>query len=57
MKADFEEYVLQSLKAGAKGYLLKDAGLSELQLALEAVSSGQTFLIPAISKHLKVLDC
>ena len=47
-----EEYVLQSLRAGAKGYLLKDAGLSELQLALEAVSSGQTFLSPAISKHL-----
>ena len=47
-----EEYVLQSLKAGAKGYLLKDAGLAELQLALESVSSGQTFLSPAISKHL-----
>ena len=47
-----EEYVLQSLKAGAKGYLLKDAGLSELELALEAVASGKTFLSPAISKHL-----
>ena len=47
-----EEYVLQSLKAGAKGYLLKDAGLSGLELALEAVASGKTFLSPAISKHL-----
>lgn len=47
-----EEYVLQSLRAGARGYLLKDAGLTELQLALESVSSGKTFLSPAISKHL-----
>jgi len=47
-----EEYVLQSLRAGARGYLLKDAGLSELQLALDSVASGQTFLSPAISKHV-----
>ncbi len=47
-----EEYVLQSLRAGARGYLLKDAGLSELELALDSVASGQTFLSPAISKHL-----
>ena len=47
-----EEYVLQSLKAGASGYLLKDAGPSELELALKAVASGKTFLSPAVSKHL-----
>lgn len=47
-----EEYVLQSLKAGASGYLLKDAGPSELELALKSVASGKTFLSPAVSKHL-----
>lgn len=47
-----EEYVFQSLKAGAKGYILKDAGTAELELAIDAVSRGGTFLSPAISKHV-----
>ena len=38
-----EEYVLQSLKAGARGYLLKDAGPSELELALKAVAGAKPF--------------
>lgn len=47
-----EEYVLQALKAGASGYLLKDAAPTELEMALKAVMRGETFLSPAISKHL-----
>jgi len=32
-----EEYVLQALRAGAVGYLLKDAATGELELALRSV--------------------
>jgi DNA-binding NarL/FixJ family response regulator len=44
-----EEYVLQALRAGAKGYVLKDAETSELEMAIRAVVSGKTFLSPLIS--------
>ncbi len=45
-----EEYVLQALRAGASGYLLKEAATSELKFALDAVARGETYLSPAISK-------
>jgi DNA-binding NarL/FixJ family response regulator len=44
-----EEYVLQALRAGASGYLLKDAAPMELKLALAAVVRGETYLSPPIS--------
>ncbi len=47
-----EEYVHQALKAGAAGYLLKDAGAAELELAVRAVARGDTYLSPAISKQV-----
>lgn len=47
-----EEYVLQALRAGASGYLLKDAGTAELEIAVTAVARGETYLSPAISKHV-----
>ncbi len=47
-----EEYVLQALRAGAVGYLLKDAGIAELEIAIEAVSRGETYLSPPVSKHV-----
>jgi DNA-binding NarL/FixJ family response regulator len=47
-----EEYVLQALCVGASGYLLKDADTAELELALRAVTSGNTYLSPAVSKHV-----
>ena len=47
-----EEYVMRALKAGAQGYLLKDAAKSELKLALKAVASGETYLSPAISERV-----
>lgn len=47
-----EDYVLQALRAGATGYLLKDAATAELRLALEAVQRGETYLSPAISKEV-----
>lgn len=45
-----EEYVMQALSAGAKGYLLKDAGPEELALAIRRVSRGDIYLCPAVSK-------
>lgn len=47
-----EEYVWQALRAGAVGYLLKDASTSELEIALRAVMEGATYLSPAISKRV-----
>jgi DNA-binding NarL/FixJ family response regulator len=47
-----EEYVRQALRAGARGYLLKDAAVAELELAVNAVARGETYLSPAVSKHL-----
>ncbi|MBD2021315.1 response regulator transcription factor [Leptolyngbya sp. FACHB-36] len=47
-----EEYVLQALRAGAGGYVLKDSGVNELELALRSVSKGDTYLSPAVSKHV-----
>ena len=45
-----EEYVIKALKGGASGYLIKDAATEELSLALKAVSKGETYLSPVISK-------
>jgi DNA-binding NarL/FixJ family response regulator len=47
-----EEYVLQALRAGAAGYLLKNVSLVELELAIKAVGRGETFLSPAVSKYV-----
>ena len=47
-----EAYVAQALRAGVSGYLLKDAAAAELELALRAVSRGEAYLSPAISKHV-----
>ena len=46
-----EEYVLQALRAGASGYLLKDAATDELGSALEAVNRGETYLSQKISRQ------
>ncbi|MHB8534863.1 MAG: response regulator [Sulfuricaulis sp.] len=51
MHAD-EEYVLQALRAGAAGYLLKNAAPVELELALRAVARGETYLSPEVSRHV-----
>ena len=46
-----EEYVLQALRAGARGYLLKEAAVGELDRALRTVVGGEIYLSPPISKH------
>jgi len=47
-----EGYVLRALKAGAKGYLLKDSAEGDLIEAIKAVSEGKTFFSPEITKIL-----
>ena len=38
------DYVVEMLKAGAKGYLLKDSALEELNMAIRSVLDGQTYI-------------
>ncbi len=47
-----ESYVLRALKAGAKGYLLKDSAETELIRAVRSVAEGKSFFSPAVSKVL-----
>jgi len=49
-----DEYIIAALKAGANGYMLKDASQNELFLAIDYVINGKTFLSPSISD--KVVD-
>jgi DNA-binding NarL/FixJ family response regulator len=43
------QYVLESLKAGANGYVLKDAAFAELLTAIKTVMSGRRYLSPPLS--------
>lgn len=47
-----EGYVLKALKAGGKGYLLKDSAEYDLINAIRAVHDGKAFFSPAINKML-----
>jgi two-component system response regulator NreC len=47
-----DEYVAQMLEAGAMGYVLKKVAGSELVYAIRAVSQGEAFLYPSITKRL-----
>ena len=47
-------YVREILRAGARGYLLKDSGAGDLVTAIRAVANGESYLSPAVSNA--VLD-
>ncbi len=47
-----EEYVIQALKAGASGYLLKDSAPDELRLALDTIMNGKVYVSPVIPPEL-----
>jgi len=47
-----EEHVLRAIRAGAAGYLLKDASPAELETAVRAVARGETYLSPAVSRYV-----
>jgi DNA-binding NarL/FixJ family response regulator len=44
--------VIEALRAGALGYLTKDAGAEEIRQALQRVADGQASLDPAVQMHL-----
>lgn len=49
---DSEEYVIQSLQAGAHGYLLKDASKEEFIKAIKTIHQGDVYFSGDISKYL-----
>jgi two-component system response regulator NreC len=51
MYAD-ESYIMRALKAGARGYLLKDSAPADLINAIQAVSQSKSFFSPKVSRIL-----
>jgi DNA-binding NarL/FixJ family response regulator len=49
---DDDELVLSGIRAGARGYLLKDVALEELLDAVRAVAEGKTIVKPAVTQRL-----
>ena len=52
---DNTEYVLESLRAGAHGYLLKDSAATELRGAIRAVRRGESYFSPAVAGKLSAV--
>jgi DNA-binding NarL/FixJ family response regulator len=46
------EYVLESVRAGAHGYLLKDTAAAELRTAIRAVCRGESYFSPPVASRL-----
>ncbi len=51
---DHPEYVLQAVRAGAHGYVLKDATPEELRTAVRAVYEGEEYIVAAAARQLNV---
>ena len=49
---DLDEYVYQAMKAGASGFLLKDANREQLATAVRTIAGGESLLAPAITRRL-----
>ena len=47
-----KEYVLQALKSGASGYILKDVAWDELELAIKKVMRGELYLYSKVAHHV-----
>ena len=47
-----DESVLGALRAGARGYLTKDAGADDIRRAIQAVARGEAALDPAVQRHV-----
>ncbi len=52
---DNTEYVLESVRAGAHGYLLKDTAATELRRAVRAVHEGESYFSPPIASRLSAV--
>jgi DNA-binding CsgD family transcriptional regulator len=49
---DLDEYVYEALRAGASGFLLKDAAAAELVHAVRVVAAGEALLAPSVTRRL-----
>ena len=49
---DLDEYVYEALRAGASGFLLKDAPAAELVHAVRVVAAGDALLAPSVTRRL-----
>lgn len=49
---DIDDYVFDALRAGASGFLLKDASADELVAAVRTVAAGEALLAPRVTRHL-----
>jgi len=49
---DLDEYVYAGIRAGASGFLLKDAGPEEMVRAVEVVMAGDALLAPSVTRRL-----
>jgi len=49
---DADDYVIESLRAGASGFLLKDASAAELADAVRVVAGGDALLSPAVTRQV-----
>ena len=49
---DLDEYVYEALRAGASGFLLKDATAAELIHAVRVVAAGDALLAPSVTRRL-----
>lgn len=49
---DDDEALLEGIKAGARGYLLKDVSLEQLTSAIRAVAEGGTIIRPAVTERV-----
>jgi len=49
---DIDEYVVEALRAGASGFLLKDVRADELAHAIRVVADGDTLLAPSVTRRL-----
>jgi DNA-binding NarL/FixJ family response regulator len=47
-----DEYIIEALRAGASGFLLKDAPTQEVVSAIRAVAAGDAVLAPAVTRQL-----
>ncbi len=49
---DLDEYVFEALRAGASGFLLKDAPAEELSAAIRVVAAGESLLAPSVTRRV-----
>jgi DNA-binding NarL/FixJ family response regulator len=49
---DLDENIVESLRAGARGFLLKDAAPEELVHAVRVIGQGDAFLTPSVTRRL-----